>query len=160
MTATDKAARLGGRLPLSKERLRLWLKLLKASGMIEDEIRRRLRTEFATTLPRFDVMSALSRNPDGLRMSEISALLRVSNGNVTGIVDKLAEEGLALRLAVPQDRRASLVRLTPKGLELFGRQAAAHEAWIDALLAGFGIDDIDGMQTRLDRLIRSLEKES
>jgi DNA-binding MarR family transcriptional regulator len=158
MTAPDSAARLTNRLPLSKLRLRLWLRLLKTSGMIEDEVRRRLRTEFATTLPRFDVMSALSRHPDGLKMSEISVLLRVSNGNVTGIVDKLAKEGLALRLAVPQDRRASLVRLTPKGLAVFAQQAAAHEKWMDTLLAGFGVDDIDGMTVRLDRLIRTLEE--
>ena len=73
---------------LSKERLRLWLKLLKSSRAIEDEVRRRLRQDFATTLPRFDVMSALSRSESGLKMSEISKLLKVSNGNITGIVDK------------------------------------------------------------------------
>lgn len=103
---------------LSKERLRLWLKLLKASGMIEEEVRRRLRRDFDWTLPRFDVMSALHRHPDGLKMSEISRLLRVSNGNITGIVDKLTDEGLALRVSVAGDRRANLIRLTPKGRAL------------------------------------------
>jgi len=101
--------------PIAKERLRLWLKLLKASSLIEDEIRRRLRAEFKSTLPRFDVMSALERAPDGLKMSEISKRLRVSNGNITGIVDKLTEDGLALRVSVPGDRRANLIHLTPKG---------------------------------------------
>lgn len=101
--------------PISKERLKLWLKLLKASGLIEVEIRRRWRSECDWTLPRFDVMSALARNPDGLNMSEISKQLRVSNGNVTLVVDKLAKEGLALRIAIPDDRRANLVRLTSKG---------------------------------------------
>ena len=98
--------------PIAKERLRLWLKLLKASSLIEDEIRRRLRAEFKSTLPRFDVMSALERAPEGLKMSEISKRLRVSNGNITGIVDKLTEEGLALRVSVPGDRRANLIHLT------------------------------------------------
>ena len=92
--------------PISKERLRLWLKLLKTSSLVEDEIRRRLRRDLNSTLPRFDVMSALARSQDGLKMSEISKRLRVSNGNITGIVDKLTEEGLALRVAVPGDRRA------------------------------------------------------
>jgi len=99
-----KPANLGANEPLSKERLRLWLKLLKASNLVEEEIRRRLRAQHASTLPRFDVMSALSRAPNGLKMSEISKLLRVSNGNITGIVDKLAEEGFALRVSVPGDR--------------------------------------------------------
>lgn len=145
--------------PIAKERLRLWLKLLKSSSMIEDEIRRRLRRECNWTLPRFDVMSALSRVPDGLKMSEISRMLRVSNGNITGIVDKLTEEGLALRVAVPGDRRANLVRLTPKGQTVFAEHAAMHEAWIDALLGGLNEDDIDGMIRRLDHLSHTLEED-
>ena len=137
---------------ISKERLRLWLRLLKASRLIEDEIRRRLRNEFGSTLPRFDVMSALARAPDGMKMSEISKLLRVSNGNITGIVDKLTEEGLALRVAVPGDRRAHLVRLTPQGQTAFETQAATHEAWVDEILGGLDADDVDGMAQRLDQL--------
>ena len=144
--------------PISKERLRLWLKLLKASSLIEDEVRRRLRNDCNWTLPRFDVMSALARKPDGLKMGEISQLLRVSNGNVTVVVDKLAEEGLALRVAVPGDRRANLIRLTPKGQALFAEHAEAHESWINKLLGGLNADDIDGMILRLDHLTKSLEE--
>lgn len=118
----------------SKTRLRLWLRLLKMTRAIEGDIRDKLRTEFATTLPRFDVMSALSRHPDGLRMSELSSVLRVSNGNVTGIVERLVEDGLVARDPVPNDRRAFRVRLLPGGVTEFERQAAAHEAWIDAHL--------------------------
>lgn len=143
---------------LSKARLRLWLRLLKASGMIGDELRRRLRREFDATLPRFDVMAALSRYPEGLKMSQISQMLRVSNGNVTGIVDKLAEEGLALRVAVPGDRRAALVRLTPKGIETFADQAAAHEAWVNDLLGGLDSTEIQDMTDRLARLVETLEQ--
>ncbi|PID37202.1 MAG: MarR family transcriptional regulator [Rhodobacterales bacterium] len=149
-----------GSEPLSKARLRLWLKLLKASGQIEDEIRRQMRRELDSTLPRFDVMSALSRHPDGMKMSEISKLLRVSNGNITGIVDKLTEEGLALRVAVPGDRRANRVRLTPKGEAVFVEHAAVHEGWIDEILGGLDRDDIDGMVQRLDQLNLTLDDRS
>ncbi|MEM8949750.1 MAG: MarR family transcriptional regulator [Pseudomonadota bacterium] len=155
---STKAGTRQATAPISKERLRLWLKLLKASRLIEDEIRRRLRGELNSTLPRFDVMSALDRSPDGLKMSEISKLLRVSNGNITGIVDKLTEEGLTLRVAVPGDRRANLVRLTPKGQANFREQAAIHEAWIDEILGGLDADDIDGMIKRLDHLSGKLEE--
>jgi len=144
--------------PLSKSRLRLWLKLLKASNLLEDQIRRRLREEYQSTLPRFDVMSALSRSPEGLKMSQISEMLRVSNGNVTGIVDRLTDEGLALRVAVPGDRRASLVRLTPKGQAAFAEHAAAHESWIDDMLDGLNADDVEGMIRRLDYLNETLEE--
>lgn len=145
---------------LSKARLRLWLKLLKASGMVGDALRRRLRQEYDATLPRFDVMAALSRSPDGLKMSQISQMLRVSNGNVTGIVDKLAAEGLALRVAVPGDRRAALVRLTPKGADSFAAQAAAHEAWIDDLLGGLDAPQIEQMSDLLGRLVEKLETQN
>ena len=109
----------------SKDRLRLWLKVLKATRAVEAEIRENLRQDFATTLPRFDVMAALSRHPDGLKMSELSGVLRVSNGNVTGIVERLVDDGHVRREKVPGDRRASRVLLTPEGLAEFGRQAAA-----------------------------------
>lgn len=146
--------------PISKERLRLWLKLLKASRLVEDEIRRRLRRDLNSTLPRFDVMSALDRAPEGLKMSEISRRLRVSNGNITGIVDKLAKDGLALRIAVPGDRRASRVRLTTRGRRVFADHAARHEAWIDEILGGLNADDIAGMILRLDHLSGKLEERS
>jgi len=145
---------------LSKARLRLWLRLLKSSTLIEDELRRRMRADLSSTLPRFDVMSALARAPDGLKMSEISKRLRVSNGNITGIVDKLTEDGLALRVAVPGDRRANLVRLTAKGQTVFAAHAQWHEAWINTMLGELNADDIEGMQTRLDHLSSKLEVEN
>ncbi|MXX90456.1 MAG: MarR family transcriptional regulator [Boseongicola sp. SB0677_bin_26] len=144
--------------PVSKERLRLWLKLLKASSLIKDEVRRRLRAECNWTLPRFDVMAALARTPEGLKMSEISKQLRVTNGNVTVVVDKLVEEDLAVRVAVPGDRRANLVRLTSRGQEVFAEHAAAHEAWVNDLLGGLNADDVEGMILRLDHLTKSLEE--
>lgn len=145
---------------LSKDRLRLWLKLLKASKLVEEEIRRRLRRECDWTLPRFDVMSALYSAENGLRMSDISKRLRVSNGNITGIVDKLTAEGLALRVAVPGDRRANLVQLTPAGRKVFETHAAAHETWINDILGGLDGDDIDGMILRLDHMTRFLEADA
>jgi len=126
--------------PDSKIRLRLWLRLLKASRGIESVIRENLRRDFATTLPRFDVMSALSRYEKGLKMSALSSVLKVSNGNVTGIVDRLVQDGFAIRVPVPGDRRAQLACLTQKGHEEFARQAIAHEGWINDLLSGFDGD--------------------
>ena len=136
----------------SKERLRLWLRILKASRTIEATLRETLRTEFETTLPRFDVMAALSRYENGLKMSQLSDVLRVSNGNVTGIVDRLAEDGFLIRVPVPGDRRASLVRMTKRGLQEFERQAAAHETWIHDMLQDFSGSDARDISTRLEQL--------
>ena len=141
----------------SKARLRLWLRLLGVTRKIENELRDKLRRDHNTTLPRFDVMSALNRHPEGLRMSELSGVLKVSNGNVTGIVDRLAEEGLVERVAVPGDRRAMMARLTPRGQTVFAGQAAEHEAWIDALFADMGADEAQGIAARLKELAEALE---
>jgi len=137
---------------LSKERLRVWLKLIKVQGSIEAEIRRRLRDQFATTLPRFDVMSALSRAPDGLKMNEISGLLKVSNGNITGIVDRLSKDGLATRVTVPEDRRAQRVKLTRAGKENFSLMASAHEQWLNELLGQLKREQVKQSMSLLDSL--------
>jgi DNA-binding MarR family transcriptional regulator len=127
----------------SKERLRLWLRLLRASRTIEAELRERLKKEFDTTLPRFDVMAALYRAPEGMLMSDLSRFLLVSNGNVTGIVDRLVSEGLVLRARRNGDRRTSIVRLTRAGSDLFRTMATAHEGWISELLG-----EVSGNDTR------------
>jgi DNA-binding MarR family transcriptional regulator len=114
--------------------LKLWLRMLSCTTMIETEIRTRLRSEFGITLPRFDLMAQLDRHPEGLRMGELSKRLMVTGGNVTGITDQLEQEGLVLRTPVPDDRRAYSVKLTPAGRRAFTRMAAVHEGWISELL--------------------------
>ena len=127
-----------GRATASKDRLRLWIRLLRASRTIEGALRERLKTEFDTTLPRFDVMAALYRVPDGMVMSELSKFLLVSNGNVTVIIDRLVNDGFVVRATRDGDRRTSMVRLTPKGVRLFETMAAAHEGWVNDYLRGIG----------------------
>ena len=116
--------------------LRLWLRLLTCTQLIEGQVRSRLRERFATTLPRFDLMSQLERHPQGLKMNELSRRMMVTGGNVTGIVDQLAAEGLVERQADAADRRALRVRLTRAGERVFAEMARAHEEWIVATLAG------------------------
>ena len=116
--------------------LRLWLRLLTCTQLIEREVRARLRERFDTTLPRFDLMSQLWRFPDGLKMNELSQQLMVTGGNVTGIVDLLEKDALAERRPEPADRRAFRVRLTRAGRKAFAEMARAHEEWIVELLAG------------------------
>ena len=133
----------------AKDRLRLWLRLLSVVRGIEHRVRDNLRRDFDTTLPRFDVLSALSRHPEGLKMSQLSDVLRVSNGNVTGIADRLGDEGLVERVPVPGDRRAMILRITPEGQSEFTRQAKAHEEWIDDMLGDVSAEDARAMAARL-----------
>ncbi|MBI2312105.1 MAG: MarR family transcriptional regulator [Betaproteobacteria bacterium] len=116
--------------------LRLWLRLLTCTNLIEARVKARLRTEYATTLPRFDLMAQLERNPQGLKMGDLSKRLMVSGGNVTGITDQLVEEGLVERSPAPDDRRAFSVKLTAAGMKAFAQMARDHEGWVIDLFSG------------------------
>ena len=138
--------------PASKQRLRLWLRLLRTSRGLEAELRARLRLSFGTTLPKFDVMAALARKGTGMSMTELSRYLMVSNGNVTGLIDRLVAEGHVMRLAHAADRRTTFVQLTPQGAQLFQAMAKAHEGWIAELLDGCDARNAQIMIDQLDRL--------
>ncbi len=122
--------------PDDHQTLRLWLRMLTCCTLIENELRSRLRTEFGTTLPRFDLMAQLLRAPDGMKMSDLSRHMMVTNGNITGIVDQLERDGLIERIKSVTDRRSSLVRLTDKGRRTFAKIAKAHEEWIRDMFGG------------------------
>lgn len=144
----------------SKARLRLWIRLLRASRLIEGIARERLKTQFDATLPRFDVMAALYRQPDGMLMSEISRFLMVSNGNVTGIVDRLVSDGLVVRSQRDGDRRTSFINLTRKGRALFAEMAAAHEGWVDELLGSISARDAEQLAAKLKSFRSNWEGEA
>jgi DNA-binding MarR family transcriptional regulator len=116
--------------------LRIWLRLLTCTQLIEGAVRSRLREQFGTTLPRFDLMAQLERHGEGLKMNELSRRLMVTGGNVTAIVDQLEGEGLVERLDEPADRRAFRIRLTRSGEKAFADMARAHEGWVVELLSG------------------------
>lgn len=132
--------------------LRLWLRMLACTNLIERSVRSRLRLEFATTLPRFDLMAQLERVPEGMKMGELSRRMMVTGGNVTGITDQLVQEGLVTRLDNPKDRRAYIVKLTSKGRKVFGEMARAHEQWIVELFAGLTTSESQQLHELLARL--------
>lgn len=134
--------------------LKLWLRMLACTTRIENVIRQRLRSEFGTTLPRFDLLAQLDREPAGLSMGELSARMMVTGGNVTGIVDQLESEGLVVRDDHPTDRRAFLVRLTPAGRRQFRRMASVHEAWIVELFDGWSA----AQKTQVQGLLAALKQ--
>ncbi|MBV8031471.1 MAG: MarR family transcriptional regulator [Betaproteobacteria bacterium] len=132
--------------------LRIWLRLLTCTQLIEREVRSRLRERFATTLPRFDLMAQLERHRGGLKMNELSRLLMVTGGNVTAIVDQLEAERLVERLSEPADRRAFRIRLTKVGERAFGEMARAHEEWIVELLGGLSRSEHEALLALLARV--------
>jgi len=117
--------------------------MLKTTRHLESALREKMREEFASTLPRFDVLAMLDKSGEGLRMSALSRELMVSNGNVTALVDRLVEDDLVARVAIPGDRRATLVQLTDAGRTTFNAMARTHELWVEELLDGVTGGEID-----------------
>jgi len=140
----------------TKGALRLWLRVLTLTNMVEGRVRRRLRTDFDVTLPRFDVMAALYDAPGGTSMGEVSRRLMVSNGNVTGIVERLEREGLVSRRTRPDDRRSQLVRLTAEGRVAFEEMGGAHEAWISSMFSGLDEEEAGQLYDLLGKAKRSV----
>jgi DNA-binding MarR family transcriptional regulator len=138
--------------------LRVWLRLLACTNLIEGRARSRLRREFATTLPRFDLMAQLERTPHGLKMSEISRRLMVTGGNVTRLTDQLEREGLVARDPSPDDRRISTVRLTAAGRRAFAAMATRHESWILDTFAALSHKERSHLHALLAKLKRHLSE--
>ncbi len=132
--------------------LRLWLRLLTCTQLIEQQVRARLREQFETTLPRFDLMAQLERAPDGLKMNELSRRMMVTGGNVTGITDQLEAEGMVQRVRLEGDRRALLIRLTSTGKKAFAEMASVHEGWIVDSLAGLSEPEVEVLHALLGKL--------
>jgi DNA-binding MarR family transcriptional regulator len=140
-----------------KLELRVWLRLLTCASLIETRVRAGLRQEFDITLPRFDLLAQLDRAPEGLAMGELSDRLMVSNGNITGLTDRLVTEGLVSRSPLRADRRQARVKLTPAGKRAFDAITPAHERWVDEMLAGLTRPEMAQLLELLARLKRSVQ---
>jgi DNA-binding MarR family transcriptional regulator len=138
--------------------VRLWLRLLSCSNLIELRIRKAMAARFNTTLPRFDLMAQLERAPDGLQMGELSRRMLVTGGNVTGIADQLERAGLIVRAVDPNDRRACRLKLTQEGRRVFAQMAAGHERWVEEVFAGLSARDKRALNELLSRLRVSLRR--
>lgn len=140
----------------AKDTLRLWLRALSFTSMVEQRVRSLLHANFGATLPRFDVMAALYDAPAGLSMGEVSRRLMVSNGNVTGIVERLEREGLVWRRINPDDRRSQLVRLSDSGRTTFEEMAEAHEGWISSMLSGLSEEEVEQLKYLIGKAKQSV----
>lgn len=134
-----------------REELRLWLRLLTCTTLIEGDVRRRLRERFAVTLPRFDLMAQLDKAPDGMTLSDLSKRMMVSNGNLTGLVDRLVVSSHIVRTVSQTDRRATVISLTDSGRAEFRAMAAEHELWIADLFGDLTARDRSDLMRLLGR---------
>ena len=144
-----------------REQLRLWLRLLACTNLIESRVRSRLRQDFGTTLPRFDMLAQLDAAgadaPNGLTMGELSRRLMVTNGNLTGLTERLVQEGLVRRKSSAKDRRQQRVSLTPQGRRALAAMAGDHKRWIDAMFTGLDAQEVTQLYQLMGRLKDSVQ---
>jgi DNA-binding MarR family transcriptional regulator len=138
-----------------KLELKVWLRLLTCANLIEGQVRNKLRENFATTLPRFDLLAQLDRAPEGLSMGELSSRLMVTNGNVTALADALVREGLVLRTVHARDRRSLWLRLSAAGKRAFDAMTPAHEQWIDGMMSAMSREELARLLHLLGKLKRA-----
>ncbi len=139
-----------GRLALS-----VWVRLLKTHGLVLRELRRRARERL--TLPQFDVLVQLHRRPHGMTPGGLTRELLVTAGNVTGIVERLARQGLVERRPVPEDRRTVRVRLTPRGRRLMVRAIPRHRREVASVLRRVGPAELSRLRDLLGGVNRALQ---
>jgi DNA-binding MarR family transcriptional regulator len=157
---TRLAAPLAEGPPGHRDELRLWLRLLTCTTLIEGEVRSRLRARFDVTLPRFDLMAQLEKAPDGLTLGELSRRMMVSNGNITGLVERLVDSGHIVRVPHVTDRRIAYVKLTDAGRAAFAAMAREHADWIGGLFAGLPPSDARTLLRLLGQLKQSVRAAS
>ena len=140
------------------DEIRLWLRLLTCTTLIEGEVRNRLRKRFDVTLPRFDLMAQLDKAPDGMTLSDVSKRMMVSNGNVTGLVERLVGSGHLDRRTSAIDRRVQVIRLTKLGRAEFRRMAAEHETWISDIFSDLSKKDVADLMRLLGKTKASVNR--
>jgi DNA-binding MarR family transcriptional regulator len=138
--------------------LKIWIGMLTCANLIEADIRSSLRVDFESTLPRFDLLAQLEREPEGLLMNELSKRLMVTSGNVTALTDQLESEGFIKRIAVPQDRRATKIKLTALGEKKFSQMAVVHEQWVAQMFSALDRVEQEQLHALLAKLKYSLAK--
>jgi len=154
----DAETRVAERPGDHKAELRLWLRMFTCKTLIEGEVRRRLRETFKVTLPRFDLMAQLDRAGAGMTLGQLSQRMMVSNGNVTGLVERLVAQGLVDRRSSPNDRRSQIVSLTAEGRRVFRAMARANADWVGEIFADLSLADVETLMRLLGKAKASARK--
>ena len=135
----------------------LWIRLAKCYGLMLREVRQHQNGR-GPTLAQFDVLAQLLRSPEGMTAGQLSEALLVTAGNVTGLVDRMAEQEWVTREPSAEDARVRIVRLTGPGKRLARREVAHHERLLEDILGPLSASDRRSLSRSLDRMRHALER--
>ena len=130
--------------------LKLWVVLARAFDAVERHARASI-ARFGLGTTEFGVLEVLYHKGE-LAVCEVQRRILIESGSTTYVVDKLVERGLVRRVPSEQDRRVTLLALTPAGKKLIARIFPSHARVMREAVAGLTPRE----QARATRLLRTL----
>ena len=144
-------------LPASASHRRTWMSLVRCFSGIEAVLMRYFAQQYNSSLPRYDVLTALAMHPEGLTMGDLSDMLMVTKGNVTGVIRRLVQDKLVRKKTDNADRRVQLVKISKPGLVLWEEMHADYDNIISTLMGGVSPTDSKTIIKALDKVRVSVE---
>ena len=145
-------------LPEDAYNRRAWLALLRCFSSIERVLMQHISQEYNSSLPRYDILTALALSKHSLTMGELASKLMVSKGNITGVVRRLKLDGLVRKVPSKTDRRVQSVTISAKGKRLWQAMHDDYDHIISELLSGQSEKTIRDLTKRLENTLASVEK--
>lgn len=153
---TQDATKTLGRTFRRKVEARIWIQILSLESAIFSELNGALSREYGLSVAKFEFLAQVDRYPDGISLGTISSNLRVTSGNVSGLVRRLEAEGLISRKPSLRDRRSFIVRFTPKGKTLFHKANALHAATLASCLKPIAAGELEDYLKALKSLVQKV----
>jgi DNA-binding MarR family transcriptional regulator len=153
MADSDLFETVLGSLPKDAHRRRAWLALLRCFSRIERVLMQHIALQYNSSLPRYDVLTALAFNPQGLTMGELATMLMVSKGNITGVVQRLKSDGLVKKVTSKQDRRIQSVTISAEGRRLWEAMHVDYDRIISELLSGQSDAEVQALTRALQKTL-------
>jgi DNA-binding MarR family transcriptional regulator len=139
-------------LPENAHYRRAWLELVRCFTSVERVLMRHFAQEFNSSLPRYDVLTALALTDGGLTMGELAAKLMVTKGNITGVVRRLQDDGLVRKATSKTDRRIQVVSISAKGRRLWGQMHDDYDRIISDVMRARTASDVRKLTQELEKM--------
>lgn len=104
-----------------------------------------------------DYLDVVARHPEGLRLTDLAERMKVSKASASAMAAKLEARGYLERAPAPEDRRASLLRATPKTAALESEENAIHARAAASLAAALSDDERAQFEKLLGKACRGLD---
>ena len=131
---------------------RLFSDLVRLEIELWDAVDRRLRDTHGVPLGSFEIMRVVAATP-GCRVHDIARQLSITVGGTSKAVDRIESCGHVVRRSNPDDRRSSIIELTPAGAQALADAGAVVDAELEARLGAVlpdsSLDQLHGLISKL-----------